>query len=333
VRAVIALPVAVIAAAAAAAAAVGGGAGAGCGGPRAAPPIGHRAEEPAAAPRRTLVALVRDGERLAIAAVTDDRVSVLLEDEHAGDVVGWLDERTLIAVATAYGESAVTVSRFVDARRTETITIPATEWPRPAFVELILVGHREIWLSKCVFPPGSNECADRRAYLRVSPGPRIAATAPPPRGERERATNDAWTTWPPPPAAAPVPGFELKIDEGQLALCLRDGGGLSAYPQPQYRDGNFELRPLAMRWVSARPPLYELVADEKNPAGYVHRLRRYFRPCEREPLDGYAFLGGDRWAELKGATQYGETGTWTFHRGEAAIGTLEGIARLRPNLP
>jgi hypothetical protein len=310
-----------------------------CGSPPPAAPLSHRAA--AVAPGRTLVALAAGEDHLVIAEVTADKVVVLLEDARAGDLIGWLDERTLVAVATPREQGAVTVSWFVDARRTETITIPAAEWPRPLFVELVLAGRDEVWLSKCMPETPRSECAGQREYLRVWPGPRVSTTTPPPRGEPDRATNTSIPPpWPLPPAAVPAPGVELAIlppadraaPLARRVACDR-AGATSTYPSAGHGDGTFELRPRATRWVSTRPPIYEVAADVKNLLGNVSPLRLYFRPCEPDPMGDYVHLGDDRWAEFAPVpAEIDNAGTWTFHRGEAIIGTLVGTGRLRSNL-
>lgn len=269
-----------------------------------------------AAPR--MIAVADGGGGLTIARVDRTHVEIVATDDDAGALFGWLDEHTLIAVGEPT-EAGVTVTRLVDGERAERIVIAATEWPRPIFVELILVGHDQIWLSKCA--PGVADCLER-TYLRVSPGPRVPSDHPPTGAAMTRATNTPFDEpYPLPPDVAAAAGVTLRVEATQV-VCT-SGDERMGYPDATW-DTMFEFLPRATRWVSTRPPIYELAYDIRNPADFIIPQRAYFRPCEAAPLDGYAWLGDDRWASFDEGRN-----TWTFHAGPQEIGTLEGAGLLR----
>lgn len=295
-----------------------------------------------------------DAGGLAIAKVGDDKVE-LVANELPGGQFGWIDERTLLVVLP--GDHQVELTRYVDGSRLDQQILVERDWPHQGFVEAAITRGGEAWLSKCVLH--GNECDDQRVYRRVDPASARDQDHAPEGLDAGRVNDHDDDPWPLPPTVSAPAGATIaagKVDVEQddpvggaathaqvNGVVCEARGARATYPQKEWASvwGPDDATRTA-RWVSSDPPMFEIAEDSVNPAGYHHVHRTYARPCE-PVLDGYAWLGGRRWASF--ALRHhdppngfgpGEPpdleGDWTFHDGTRVIGTLHGVAQLRANV-
>ena len=303
------------------------------------PPQGR--SDPQPGDRSQLVAIA-DGIGLTIARIERGGVTPVASVPKTFEFA-WLDPRTLIN-ADLWGSdgNTVTVTRLVDGKAVEAVPVPHAELGEYAAISLGLTRSGEVWLGTCAtayrtygpaladpWTSSDDGPCEGRHYLRVLPNPRRQQDTMPAGIVRE---------YRPPTVAAPPQvklstetiAMQYRCDTGwcpyEITVSVCEGNGVrTRYPEPppdhRTNDGGKYLHAGKMRWVSERPLVYE-VDFEWCPDRDERTCAKYLRPCEPTPLDGYAWLGGARWASFA-------SGTWTFWDGETKLGTLRGDDVLR----
>jgi hypothetical protein len=221
------------------------------------------------------------------------------------------------------------------------------------------IGLTSATVSKCVLH--GNECGDERIWRRIAPPLSVDANSAPPDVDAGRVDDRDDNPWPLPPTVPAPAGVALALAKVDVevtnpysnpsttrhdqvnGVTCETHGATATYPKAEW---DTMMGPddatRSVRWVTSNPPIFEISEDQANPAGYHHVRRIYARPCE-PPFDAYAWLGDDLWASFMqnmhsppNGTGPGEPplvdGDWTFHRGNAVIGKVHGIAELRSNL-
>ncbi len=244
------------------------------------------------APPPRLVAIAT-GDAVTIVTVSHRQLSTLAT-HLPGGAFGWLDATTLAII----GDRSATIVRYTGAiETTSTTTLPAHA-DDGSFADR---HHTEPWPR----PP-------------TGPTPDGVALAV---GPIEVDIKDLWDAAP--TGRATVTGVTC------------DAPGAHAI-YPDHVGHGFDSRLHAPRWISAHPPIFELVEDSINPAGFTNATISYARPCA-PPFDGFAWLGDGVWASF--ALSHPHTyprdddpnGVWTFHAGDAELGTIAGRVQLRAN--
>lgn len=311
----------------------------GCLAPLPAPPLGN------AAPRSVAGLLIATGSYrsgLTVARIDASGVDVLGHVDGV-DSFGWVDAHTVIAMPWMPDDEN-TLLRIVDGVLVETIAIDEAAWVPSSRTHLELTATGEAWFASCdpqdPSPEEGASCGDE-VLLRAYPAPHDRRRASDVVIEGGRLVVDSFwpDPWPRGPtvpapadvtAAASAPAPPGATNDDPTVVCER-AGQRSTYPGDETAE---RLEPAIftsgkVRWVQHQPPIYELAASFSGPNVVNDPQYFYFRPCEAEPLDNYAWLGDGIWGEFA-ERDYGG-GTWTFRIGDTELGAIDGASALRPN--
>jgi len=293
------------------------------------PPFANRA---ATAPGATMLA-AQDAAGTVLVAVDHAAVKVIALFP-AIEQFGWLDAHTLVGLEVADDGTVRSIVRIVDGAQVEAIAVARADWPHDARqTRLMLAEHDEVWLADCEDRSDADACEDK-AFRRVRPAARSTTSKRPQAIDARVVSHASWDTWPLPPTVTAMPSVRVDIARPEhpfgpghppeIVTCSSHASS-ATYPSPEFASSGDGFEVHGVRWIAIAPALYELDGVKYNPIDEGQLVKLYFHPCDATPMDGYAWLGGARWASR-------QDHTWTVYDGEHAIGTFEASGPLRANL-
>jgi hypothetical protein len=243
---------------------------------------------------------------------------------------GWSDAKTLWVL---YNEKVTRLSKIVDGKVVEKITVPATAFKLPAGVEvepkLHLGTKGEVYVHHCLKPKGETGDANLRCakgvWVRVDTKDQKQQTKQPAIDEYRPSGSGLGTAPPFPKAKAPA-GYTVTLqqvvvdgvgdDQKKMktkgAVC-KGPGGSKTWPDDTV-DIPFAMKPSRVTWLRTSPPVVKIDGKATNPIGDVEQHEAVFFECKRL-YEEAVYFGAGAWA-LRDQSQ------WTVYVDGKSVGSI-----------